>query len=151
MNQEALFAEVEAILEGKSPYGFYELGEVEPKMVSPGVFFYGSPGHSDSIGRWIRATRKLFFDVGFRNLTSYFANERLEGTHRRWYFQIEIGDELHVVGGCTDFSGEGSKARAIALTYLGWYSNMPIEERPVSLLIDFLVDGWYPWIKAHPS
>lgn len=149
-NENNFNVEIADIIAGRHSYHSSGSGEGTFRMVAPGVIFYGSPGVSSSIGQWIRATRRMFkAGTPIHNLTAYWGADRDDGTHRRWYFQIELGYELHIVGGCTDFSGEGEHARKLALAYMGWYSTIPIQERPVTRLVDFLIEGWLPFIQKQ--
>lgn len=131
--------DVQLIIEGEHSYAKIP---TETRVIAPGVHFYGSPGHSSSVGAWIRATYGLYEGQGLTTAAwAFWAADSEDLAQKSWYFAIEIADELYVVGGCTDYSGEGGHARAIAEAYLLMYK-MDIQIRPVSDLIDWMVDGW---------
>lgn len=140
--------QVNGILNGIHPYGKVQLVRRHP---APGVTFYGSPGQSSSVGQWIRATWVMHqSSTPLKGLWAYWAMASDDPNQKMWYYAIEIGNEFHVVGGCTDFSGEGGNARRIAAAYqhiLG----LPVETRPVSDLISYLIEGWYPYLSAKEN
>lgn len=140
--------QVQLIIDGTHPYGKVPIRTRSP---SPGVIFYGSDGVSSSVGQWIRRTREIWSTtIHLKSLWAFWSEESEEKNQKVWYFAIELGDELHVVGGCTDFSGEGGNARRIAAAYQNRIG-VPVETRPASQLISYMVEGWYPYIRAKEN
>lgn len=128
------------IIDGRGHYG---TTPIVTREVAPGVIWYGSPGVSASVGMWIRRTNELLKDgQAITGFWRWWAAEHDAGTKRMWYFGAEIGGILHVVGGCTDFSGEGGRAKDLAAAYQEFFPT-DVYMRPVSQLIDLLVDGWH--------
>lgn len=138
--------EVGQILEGQGHYGRIKL---EVRNPAPGVYFYGSPGISASVGPWMRNVWGLFHagtPVG--GLWAYFSRETRAVDHNFWYFAVELANEIHVVGGCTDFSGEGGKAKRLAQAFLERFS-FELIIRPASNLVDLLVEGYGPFVLSQ--
>lgn len=132
--------ELQAILEGRGFYGYVQMDVRRP---APGVLWYGNPGTSASVGPWVRNTWGLHMDgKPIHGLHRWWMAEEEDGTHRMWHFGIEIDRELHLVGGCTDFSGEGGHARRLAEAYLNYFP-MEVATHPGSQLVDVLVEGWH--------
>ena len=131
--------DVQLIIEGEHSYAKIP---TKKREIAPGVDFYGSPGHSSSVGEWIRTTYELYNEGDTVTAAwAFWAADSEDLPQKSWYFAIEIANQLPVVGGCTDYSGEGGHARAIAEAYLLLYK-MEIQVRPVIDLIDWMVDGW---------
>ena len=148
--------EVQDILDGRGFYGRMKLDVHNP---APGVYFYGSPGISASVGPWMQNVWGRFQGKGaleglggarapVNGLWAYYSREHTELDHNAWYFAVELDKEIHVVGGCSDFSGEGGRARRLAEAFLERFPFKPII-RPASHLVDMLVEGYGPFMLSR--
>ncbi len=138
--------EVRDILEGRGYYGGVR-GELQ--RTAPGVYFHGSPGISASVGPWMREVWQRFTaGTPISGVWAYYSREDRELDHNLWYFAVALANEIHVVGGCTDFSGEGGRAKRLAEEFL---ERLPFEPtiRPASNLVDLLVEGYGPYILSR--
>lgn len=124
-DKERISKEVKDIIEGKGHYGTVK---IDTQYLKKHFIWIGSNGLSSSVGQWIRVIEKtILHEHNYQILRGYrwFCDTNLSGIKQQmWYFGIEVDNPMEhckqfiVCGGCTDFSGEGNRARELADFYL---------------------------------
>lgn len=144
---DQLEQEVEAILAGRGHYGTYAGGPTPMgQFAGEGITWIGSPGITASVGAFIRGVRDRLAAGAICVIPALrYSSEEGEGQHTFFYRVDLLGpawrEEGLIVGGCTDYSGEGQHGKELAEHYLTHVLGLPLATRPASYLIELLVEA----------
>ena len=138
-----LLREVQDIILGLGYYGYCRI-EITPLGTSGDaeLEWVGNPGYTASVGQFIRQT-VAYWQQGWSIKLPAYRYLAPEGPGNLVYYELDMfkgKDQKNLlVGGCTDFSGEGGHGRALMECYLTQHHGLMVETRAASSIIDMLV------------